>query len=44
MWFWEYSPKYWTLFQWGVVTLAICLMIAVMIFGCGIESIIDSIL
>lgn len=44
MWFWEYSPKYWTLFQWSVMILAICLVIAIMIFGCGIESIVDLIL
>ena len=41
MWFWDVSPKYWTLFQWGIMALVICLMIAVIIFGCGIESFID---
>lgn len=44
MWFWEYSPRYWTLFQWGVVALTTCIMIAVIVFGCGIESIVDLIL
>lgn len=37
-WFWEYSPKYWTPFQWGVFFVATIIMLAVMIFGCGIES------
>jgi len=44
MWFWDVSPKHWTFFQWGIMALAICLVIAVMIFGSGIESIIDLIL
>lgn len=44
MWFWEVSPRYWTFFQWGIMALAICLVIAVIIFGCGIESFIDLIL
>lgn len=44
MWFWDVSPKYWTLFQWGMAILAIIIMIAVIIFGCGIESIINLIL
>ena len=44
MWFWEYSPRYWTLFQWGIMLLAICFVIAIMFIGCGIESIADLIL
>ncbi len=44
MWFWDVSPKYWTLFQWAIMILAACLMIAIMFVGCGIESIVDLIL
>ncbi len=40
-WFWEHPPKYWTPFQWGVFFVAVIIMTAVMIFGCGIESIVE---
>lgn len=43
-WFWEHPPKYWTPFQWGVFFVAVVIMTAIMIFGCGIESIVEVIL
>ncbi len=33
-WFWEYSPRYWTPFQWGVFFVVTVIMAAIMIFGC----------
>lgn len=44
MWFWEVSPKHWTLFQWGVFFGGIVIMFVVIIIGCGIESIVELIL
>lgn len=43
-WFWEYSPRYWRPIHWGVFIIATIIMVTVMIFGCGIESIVDLIL
>lgn len=44
MWFWEVSPRFWTPFQWGVFFVGVVIMTAVIIFGCGIDSIVDSFL
>lgn len=44
MWFWEVSPRHWTLVQWGIFLGVVIFMVAIFMFGCGIESIVELIL